>query len=652
MEAVAALGVAAAAFQFFDAGAKALVLCKQIRDSEKGTTDANHEREHHVHVLKEICKELRPDVTLLAADRQIAKTRDECIKLGNELLKLLNSFKPSSRSRWLCLKAAYRAMRGDKKIRGLQARLAASQTDFHLAVSVGTLNGVEQLLGDHRKINDSLRITLEEIRAARVESARNHARTHEQVTELQDATSAANDTTHFQLDSIQRDQRVSQQATESNRTACHKNFAKLEAGISEQLINTEVAATRDALLDSLRYDGMFDRQQFIKPPLSDTFEWIFDDSPPREEPTHDRHDRLQGKFVRWLRSDDTLFWISGKPGSGKSSLMSLIHDDPRTKEALSDSTWDGGKRLHIFAFYFWRPGSALQKSIAGLLRSLLYQLIQRKPEVADLVVAARLALDWTMRSLLSALQDSLDAYQGDRIFLMVDGLDEFEGQYAELLDLILDFQGRFIKICLASRPETAILARLKSFPTLRLQDLNYEDISKFVWNEVQRHDVDLSTGIIHEIIDRAEGVFLWAVLVVNSMISGCRDNHDAAMLQSRLDETPIELDALFAQLLAGVDKRHRESLFLCLFHLNGNLWGESLFRGRVSLIAASLPICQDIYSTDEFLDACTRTSATLVAQWKGLIEIRSECESVNATEGEYCEGGSWGYDHRKREHTR
>ena len=42
MEAVAALGVAAAAFQFFDAAAKALVLCKQIRDSEKGTTDANY----------------------------------------------------------------------------------------------------------------------------------------------------------------------------------------------------------------------------------------------------------------------------------------------------------------------------------------------------------------------------------------------------------------------------------------------------------------------------------------------------------------------------------------------------------------------------------------------------------------------------------
>jgi hypothetical protein len=614
MEAVAALGVAAAAFQFFDAGAKVLVLCKQIRDSEKGTTEANHEREHHIDVLKNICSNLRYEIPPGTADREIMmETRDECVKIGKEMLRLLNSFKPSSQSWCLCFRAAYRAMRGDKKIRDLQARLAASQTNFHTAVSVETLNGVEDLLKLQGKINDSLRIMLNEIREARIESARNHERTHEQVAELAISSSAAHDTTQTQLHNIQQDQQVLQTATQSVQTT---------------LTGAEVTAKRDAVLKSLKYE-IFDRQQSIKPPSPGTFEWIFDDSPPREGgPEQDEHARsrehMRGQFARWLRSDDeTTFWISGKAGSGKSSLMTFIRDDPRTKNALS--TRAGGQKLYEFYFYFWRPGSALQKSIYGLLRSLLFQLAGAKRAVFDLILSMRSTPynGWTTTALLDALRRSLDAFQGDRVFLMVDGLDEFDGEYTELLDLLLQWRNRsYIKMCLANRPETAILVKLGALPTIRLQDLNDSDISKYVRDELEPYCA-LPETLVRELIFRAEGVFLWAVLVVNSMITGCLDNDDAATLQSRLHDTPTELNALFAQLLSGVHKRHQEPLSLCLFHLNEeNSWGECLFQGRVCLIAASLPLCQDINSTDDFLDACTRTSATLVAQWKGLIEIK------------------------------
>jgi len=302
MEAVAALGVAAAAFQFFDAAAKALLLCKQIRDSEKGTTEANNEQENHITLLKKICGNLRQEIPPETSDREVTlKARDECIKIGDEMFRLLNKFKPSSRSWFLCLRAASRAMRGDKKIRDLQARLAVSQTNFHLAVSVETLDNV---LKDHLKTNDTLRTVLEELRDARIASDRNHTKTQQQVTELQTA-----------------------------------------------IVSVEVTAKRNEVLESLRYPDMSARQQNIKPPSSGTFEWIFDDSAPKEDPPRDGRGRLQGKFARWLRSDEPLFWIAGKPGSGKSSLMSLIHDDSRTQDALS--TWAGSKQLHTFAFQLY-----------------------------------------------------------------------------------------------------------------------------------------------------------------------------------------------------------------------------------------------------------------------------------------------------------
>ena len=280
-------------------------------------------------------------------------------------------------------------------------------------------------------------------------------------------------------------------------------------------------------------------------------------------------------------------------------------------------------------FYFWRPGSALQKSVSGLLRSLLYQLAKAKPEISDLITATKPALNWTERSLLGALQNSLTALQGDRVFLMVDGLDEYEGQYAALLDTILELQNRScVKICLASRPEIAISAKLEAFPRLQLEDLNHSDISRFVWDKLRQHEDVLTEDLIYALIFRAEGVFLWAALVVESMISGCLEDHDAATLWSRLENTPTELFDLFEHLLSRVDKAHQDSVSLYFFHLDAKHWYQSSrFARSVSLITASLPIGRGIQSSDELVSACTKTTDRIVAQCKGLVEIENQARS-------------------------
>ena len=59
MEAVAAIGVAAAAVQFLDFSTKTLALCKQIRDSSTGSTETNAELTKSTKELKEMQKELR-----------------------------------------------------------------------------------------------------------------------------------------------------------------------------------------------------------------------------------------------------------------------------------------------------------------------------------------------------------------------------------------------------------------------------------------------------------------------------------------------------------------------------------------------------------------------------------------------------------------
>jgi hypothetical protein len=679
MEAVSAVGVAAATVQFLDFGIKALVLCKQIRDN--GSTEANQKLEHHVEELKKIYNELQQGVNLPAANRQITRTRQECVSVGDELLKLLNNVKISSRSKNLAtVKATFLAMKGKREIEKIQNKLEDSQKRFLAAVSVDTRNSVERLLEEQGKSNDTIRdVLVPEVRKGRAESTKNHLKTQKEVSELKtlsstahhktqsqlrdiqqsqqasqkvtdsmqtalsrnhlairkgvaelnDSCSVAHDTTHSQLRDIHQDQQSSQTATNSTHTSLSKDLVKFGTGIGEQLSGAEVTAKRKEVMESLRYPEIFNRQQTIKPPSIGTFEWIFDDSPPKKDPKQNERnqswDDMRGRFSRWLRSEESLFWIAGKAGSGKSSLMAFIQDDPRTKAILS--TWARGHDLYTFTFYFWRPGSALQKSIPGLLRSLLYQLASAKPPIVDIIMSVKSATynDWTTKSLLAALQKSLTAFREDRVFLMIDGLDEYEDLYDELLDTVLGYQNNsHIKTCLASRPETAILAKLRSFPTLRLQDLNWRDISKFVWDRLRPYEDALTEKLITQLIYRAEGVFLWAALVVKSMISGCLAGDDSATLLSRLNTTPRELVALFRQLLSSVEEVHQESLCLCLFHLK---FKEVYWRGyadlvrSVGLITASLPECQEVSSPEEFISACTRTSSQLVARWKGLVEI-------------------------------
>jgi hypothetical protein len=629
-EAVAALGVAAAAVQFFDFSLKALSLCKQIRDNEKGATQVNQELENCTKKLKEIFEELKPDVNLAVADRPITKARQDCIAVISDLEKLLADVKlKSSDKNFPAVKAAFCVMKGKRRVEVLQNKLLEAQRRFLAAVSVEIKNNVARLLEEQGKVNDTMHNTiLPELRKAYASSTSGYVKTHKKVEDGGTASSGAHKTTHSMLTDVGRGQKALDKQISTMQSALTGDIAKIEARTEKTFTTMQTTNNHKAIMDSLWYAEIFDRQQTIRPPSFDTFEWIFDDSllpehhPKQLNDLNQTREQMRGSFARWLRSDNLLFWISGKPGSGKSSLMSLIQDDSRTGETLAG--WTQGRRLHTFSFYFWRPGSAIQKRIHGLLRSLLYQLATAKPAIIELISSIRPATqcDWTTKSLIAAFRCALPAFSEDRIFLMVDGLDEYEDQFTELLDLLLECQTmEHIKLCIASRPEAAISAKLDMFPSLRLQDLNAKDIDVYVRGKLGPYTDLVTEGLTSDLIDRANGVFLWAVLVANSMVSGVLAGDDIETLGERLWATPRELNALFAQLLADVDEVHYETLKLCLFHLHTSKWRYPSARCSIGLITASMPASRSITNSAEFLSLCVKTSRRLISSCKGLVEI-------------------------------
>jgi hypothetical protein len=69
---------------------------------------------------------------------------------------------------------------------------------------------------------------------------------------------------------------------------------------------------QEAILASLRYNEIEDRQSRIVDPSEKTYSWIFDETCTGQSPV---------RYMQWLREDGGIFWVTGKPGSGKSTLV-------------------------------------------------------------------------------------------------------------------------------------------------------------------------------------------------------------------------------------------------------------------------------------------------------------------------------------------
>ena len=74
------------------------------------------------------------------------------------------------------------------------------------------------------------------------------------------------------------------------------------------------SARESRFFESLHYDRMRARQENIIDAHAQTFEWVLD--------PHQLSSGLDSKdsFLEWLTNGNGIFWITGKAGSGKSTL--------------------------------------------------------------------------------------------------------------------------------------------------------------------------------------------------------------------------------------------------------------------------------------------------------------------------------------------
>jgi len=317
----------------------------------------------------------------------------------------------------------------------------------------------------------------------------------------------------------------------------------------------------------LLFEELRDREEGIPKAHQKTLNWMFDRTVAKDSTIAD--------FSKWLESEDgsTIYWITGKPGSGKSTLMKYIHQDPRTARHLS--LWcPDDKQLARASFFFWNPGSKIQRSREGLLRSLLYQLLRDGPtratdtfaerwELFDAYGGGLRSLSWEelRRGFTRIIHDSSRCF-----FFLLDGLDEFDGDHKQLSDLVLEAAMLpHVKLVISSRPWLVFEDSFEGRPRLTMEKVTENDINayvtgKFLENKhyltLQMRNRDQADQLILNVTRKSAGVFLWVYLVVNSLLTGLSNSDRISDLQQRLEDLPSELSELFTRLLNSLEPRY------------------------------------------------------------------------------------------------
>ena len=330
------------------------------------------------------------------------------------------------------------------------------------------------------------------------------------------------------------------------------------------------------LLDSLGFPAMKNRQEEIAPAYRATFEWIF------QIPSHEPELLPWTNFADWLQYGEDIYWVNGKAASGKSTLMKYIFNDRRTSKILSE--WAEPLPIMVANFFFWNSGTREQRSQAGLLRSLLFQILQHQPNLAPLVFPDEFTKlqnissndlrnyprqPWTLRRLQEALSQIIRLQDLPfKVCLFVDGLDEFEGNDEHndplfLVEILKTLStSPFVKICASSRPLLIFEKAFRDHPGLRLQDLTTEDIRRYVSGKLtndprmkrismqeplQQHD------FVKDISAKAQGVFLWVKVVVRSLLDGLGNQDRIEDLKARLNVLPTDLEQLYHHMIMRIE---------------------------------------------------------------------------------------------------
>lgn len=302
------------------------------------------------------------------------------------------------------------------------------------------------------------------------------------------------------------------------------------------------------LLASLSYDSMGDAEHEITMPLDETCQWIF---------------RLP-KFNSWIDScrgsdQPKILYLTGKLGSGKSTLMRHVVTTLKHQSKTPIR--------NVVAFFFASSKDAvLNRTSSDVSRSLLSQLFRIPSFREDALkfmdkYGSKLLLPhekrWHPGELHEAVMDLFRQPRTDEVIIFVDAVDECMDA-DKLVRFLQDMLSvaharnskRTLKICLSWQGSPPLTD--EESERICIEDHNQDDIALYVHRRLHAGSLlsqDHYCFLQNSIIEKASGVFLWVILVVDLIQKHLHDGRDFQFLKALMDETPGGLKGLYRDIL-------------------------------------------------------------------------------------------------------
>lgn len=293
-------------------------------------------------------------------------------------------------------------------------------------------------------------------------------------------------------------------------------------------------------MEALAFDRMDFRRAAVDAAYADTCQWIL-----KEE-----------RFLRWTKpeyrkSNRGLFWIKGKPGSGKSTLMKCILEQLQRRIP----------RCTVISFFFNARGGRLERSTEGCYRSLLYQMLEQVPRLRTSLritnVPHRQGQDWEIAVLRDGLREAVLQLRNEALILMIDALDECDLREVRDMVYFLDSLAAStsehaidFNICFASRHYPTISLRFCESLTLETEICHTEDIRRYIFKNLHIDSEEQRSVLVQQMIPKSQGVFMWVILVTRRL----NEQHDQGaaleVLEANLHTLLVDLDTLIQNIIS------------------------------------------------------------------------------------------------------
>ncbi|KAN0133847.1 hypothetical protein V8E53_008342 [Lactarius tabidus] len=281
-------------------------------------------------------------------------------------------------------------------------------------------------------------------------------------------------------------------------------------------------------------------------------------------------------FAEW-NACGSLLWIHGKPGSGKTILMStIIREIDRMRKA----------GLALMAYFFFDFKDTQKQHRRDLLSSLLFQLSARSDACHH--IFSRFYLDHdegahqpSDDALIQCLTDMLKVQGQPATYIIIDALDEspnFSGmptsreKVLQFLEDLVSSQLPHARICVSSRTEIDICSILDPLASFRVslhdESGQMADISGYI-NSVVHSDRNMRRWtaenkklVIDKLSEKADGMFRWVYCLLD-ILRRCFP----ASIPSILEHLPETLDETYEHILRRIDKVKQQfahRLFQCI----------------------------------------------------------------------------------------